>query len=96
MRLTGEGGLLGKLTKIVVEGALESELDDHLGYARYDPAGRGWQEFPQWPSGQDRAHRGWVGADGGFIAAHRVRGDDQRPDQPVLVTQLRDKRGLAR
>src|SRR6266545_766196 len=40
LRLTGEGGLLGRLTKMVVEGALEGELDDHLGYARHDPAGR--------------------------------------------------------
>ena len=32
LRLTGEGGLLGRLTKMVVEGALEGELDDHLGY----------------------------------------------------------------
>ena len=30
LKLTGEGGLLGKLTKMVVEGALEGELDDHL------------------------------------------------------------------
>jgi putative transposase len=40
LKLTGEGGLLGKLTKMVVEGALEGELDDHLGYGRHDPAGR--------------------------------------------------------
>ncbi len=40
LRLTGEGGLLGKLTKMVVEGALEGELDDHLGYDKHDPAGR--------------------------------------------------------
>jgi putative transposase len=40
LKLTGEGGLLGKLTKMVIEGALEGELDDHLGYARHDPAGR--------------------------------------------------------
>ena len=40
LRLTGEGGLLGKLTKMVVEGALEGELDDHLGYEKNDPAGR--------------------------------------------------------
>ena len=32
LQLTGEGGLLGRLTKMVVEGALEGELDDHLGY----------------------------------------------------------------
>jgi putative transposase len=34
------GGLLGKLTKMVIEGALEGELDDYLGYARHDPEGR--------------------------------------------------------
>src|SRR6202167_720666 len=40
LKLTGEGGLLGKLTKMGVEGALEGELDDHLGYDRHNPAGR--------------------------------------------------------
>jgi len=40
LKLTGEGGLLGRLTKMVIEGALEGELDDHLGYAKNDPAGR--------------------------------------------------------
>jgi putative transposase len=40
LKLTGEDGLLGKLTKMVVEGALEGELDDHLGYGKHDPAGR--------------------------------------------------------
>ena len=40
LRLTGEGGLLGRLTKMVVEGALEGELDDHLGYGKHDPEGR--------------------------------------------------------
>ncbi len=39
LQLTGEGGLLGKLTKMVVENALEGELDDHLGYGKNDPAG---------------------------------------------------------
>jgi transposase-like protein len=41
LKLTGDGGLLGKVTKMVVEGALEGELDDHLGYGKHDPAGRG-------------------------------------------------------
>ena len=40
LQLTGEGGLLSRLTKIVVEGALEGEMDDHLGYEKHDPAGR--------------------------------------------------------
>jgi putative transposase len=40
LKLTGEGGLLGRPTKMVIEGALEGELDDHLGYARHDPDGR--------------------------------------------------------
>ena len=37
LKLTGEGGLLGKLTKMIIEGALEGELDDHLGYGKHDP-----------------------------------------------------------
>jgi len=40
LKLTGEGGLLGQLTKMVVEGALEGEMDDHLGYSRHAPEGR--------------------------------------------------------
>ena len=40
LKLAGEGGLLGRLTKMVIEGALEGELDDHLGYAKHDPDGR--------------------------------------------------------
>jgi putative transposase len=38
--LTGEGGLLAQLTKLVLEASLEGELDAHLGYAKHDPAGR--------------------------------------------------------
>jgi transposase-like protein len=40
LSLTGPGGLLGRLTKVVLESALEGELDAHLGYGRHDPAGR--------------------------------------------------------
>jgi putative transposase len=40
LQLTGEGGLLARLTKTVMESALEGELDDHLGYAKHDPVGR--------------------------------------------------------
>jgi transposase-like protein len=32
--------LLARLTKVVVESALEGEMDDHLGYGKHDPAGR--------------------------------------------------------
>jgi putative transposase len=40
LKLTSEGGLLGKLAKMVVEGALEGEMDDHLGYGKHAPKGR--------------------------------------------------------
>ena len=40
LSLTGPGGLLGRLTKVVLEGALEGELDARLGYGKHDPAGR--------------------------------------------------------
>src|SRR6266567_1249812 len=38
--LVGPDGLLQQLTKLVLEGALEGELTDHLGYTHGDPAGR--------------------------------------------------------
>jgi putative transposase len=40
LNLVGEGGLLQKLTKLVLESALEGEMSDHLGYPCGDPAGR--------------------------------------------------------
>jgi putative transposase len=40
LSLTGPGGLLSRLTKVVLEGALEGEMDAHLGYRANDPAGR--------------------------------------------------------
>jgi putative transposase len=40
LRMTGEGGLLARLTKRVFESAIEGEMDDHLGYGKRDPAGR--------------------------------------------------------
>ncbi|WP_204078939.1 IS256 family transposase, partial [Planotetraspora phitsanulokensis] len=41
LELVGENGLLGRLTKLVLESALEGEITDHLGYDKHDPAGRG-------------------------------------------------------
>jgi putative transposase len=40
LSVTGEGGLLAQLTKLVLEASLEGELDAHLGYGKHDPAGR--------------------------------------------------------
>lgn len=40
LQMTGEGGLLNRLTKRVFEAAIEGEMDDHLGYGKHDPAGR--------------------------------------------------------
>jgi transposase-like protein len=39
--LAGAGGLLSQITKTVMEAALNAELDEHLGYEKGDPAGRG-------------------------------------------------------
>ena len=41
VRLTGEGGFLPELVKAVLERGLATELSDHLGYDKGDPAGRG-------------------------------------------------------
>ena len=40
MPLSGEGGLLTQLTKIVFESSLEGEMDAHLGYGKHDSVGR--------------------------------------------------------
>ncbi len=38
--LVGPGGLLGELTKQVLEAGLEVEMDEHLGYEKHDAEGR--------------------------------------------------------
>ncbi|MEP1123579.1 MAG: IS256 family transposase [Ilumatobacter sp.] len=38
--LVGPGGLLGDLTKQILETGLGVEMDEHLGYSKYDSAGR--------------------------------------------------------
>jgi transposase-like protein len=38
--IDGEGGLLKQLTKLVLEAALEGEMDAHLGYRKHEPVGR--------------------------------------------------------
>jgi transposase-like protein len=38
--LVGPGGLLGDLTKQILETGLEVEMDEHLGYTKHDAAGR--------------------------------------------------------
>jgi transposase-like protein len=38
--LVGQGGLLTRLTKSVLETALEVEMAEHLGYDKHDPMGR--------------------------------------------------------
>jgi putative transposase len=38
--LVGPGGLLGDLTKQILETGLEVEMDEHLGYTKHDSTGR--------------------------------------------------------
>jgi putative transposase len=40
LSLTGEGGFLQQMTKLVLEAGLEAELSAHLGYDKHDAAGR--------------------------------------------------------
>ncbi|MFE3415481.1 transposase, partial [Streptomyces mirabilis] len=41
LQLVGENGLLTGLVKLVLEGALEAGMAEHLGYEKGDPAGTG-------------------------------------------------------
>jgi putative transposase len=40
LQMTGEGGMLSRLTKRVFEAALQGEMDEHLGYGKHEAAGR--------------------------------------------------------
>ena len=40
VELVGPGGLLNRLTRTVLETALDAEMTEHLGYDKHDPAGR--------------------------------------------------------
>jgi len=40
VELFGPGGLLGQLTKSVLEAALDAEMEENLGYEKHDPVGR--------------------------------------------------------
>ena len=40
VELVGAGGLLTRLTKSVLETALEAEMTEHVGYDKHDPMGR--------------------------------------------------------
>ena len=40
VELVGQGGLLTRLTKSVLETALEAEMTEHVGYDKHDPMGR--------------------------------------------------------
>ncbi len=40
VELVGQGGLLTRLTKSVLETALEAEMTEHLGYDKHDSMGR--------------------------------------------------------
>ena len=88
LKLTGEGGLLGKLTKMVVEGALEGELDDHLGYGKHDPAGR--------DSGNSRnGHRAkTVITDTGPVEISMPRDRDSSFDPKIVAKRQRRLTGV--
>jgi hypothetical protein len=40
VELVGQGGLMARLTKSVLETALEAEMTEHVGYDKHDPMGR--------------------------------------------------------
>ena len=79
LKLTGEGGLLGKLTKMVIEGALEGELDDHLGYGKHDLEGRNGGNSRNGRAAEDGAHRYGTGGDFGAAGpGFQLRAENRR------------------
>ena len=84
--LTGPGGLLGRLTKVVLESALEGEMDAHLGYAKHDRAGDG--------SGNSRnGHRGKTVLTGAGPVEVEVPRDRASSFEPVIVPKRARRTG---
>ena len=63
----GENGLLKRLTKALLERALNAELTHHLGYEKHDPAGQQQRKFPEWRKQQNGEGRVWRDR-GGYAA----------------------------
>jgi transposase-like protein len=78
LSFTGPDGLLGRLAKVVLESALEGEMDAHLGYRKHDPAGDG--------SGNSRnGHRGKTVLTGTGPVEVSVPRDRDASFEPVIV-----------
>jgi hypothetical protein len=89
MPLAGRDGLLSRIPKTVLETALSAELDEHLGYVKGDPAGRGNGNQRIGATGvhavpAQRLHRVPVGRTRG-AATSRVRRGSPRPGDPATV-----------
>jgi putative transposase len=84
--LTGPGGLLGRLSKVVLESALEGEMGAHLGYREHGPAGDG--------SGNSRnGHRGkMVLTEAGPVGIEVPR-DRDSSSGPVIVAKRQRRLG---
>ena len=60
--IDGPDGLLARMTKAVLERALDVEMADHVGYEAGDPAGHGSGNSRNGSRPQDRAHHRRPGA----------------------------------
>jgi hypothetical protein len=58
-RWPGDGGLLAKLTKLVLEAGLEAEMSTHLGYDKHAVAGRGGGNSRNGTRTKTGAHPTW-------------------------------------
>src|SRR6185295_8257838 len=72
LTLTGEGGFLPEMIKAVLERGLQTELTEHLGYEKGDPAGRGSPNSRNGADAQDGGHRGRRRRAGGAAGPGRV------------------------
>jgi hypothetical protein len=78
LELVGENGLLGRLTKLVLESALEGEITDHLGYEARSGRSRE-RQHPQRHPHQDGHHRRGTGGDHRAAGPRRELRAEDRP-----------------
>ena len=92
IELMGPNGLLGQLTKNVLETALDAEMTEHLGYEKNDPAGRGSGNSLGRHQIEDGAHRDRPGRDR-RPAGHRLelRTEDRAQTATAADRHRRDR-----
>ena len=86
MEMVGPDRLLNRLTKRVLNTALEEETAEYLGYDKHDPVGRNRGNSLNGARGQDGADRDRPGADRGALGHRQELHPENCQETPTRLT----------